>query len=85
MAWLQPQPTRKRPEYLCNWNRHCDVAYPCTDEADHTFFPKMSFKAAIVEHCVSAKSRFRFVFSSSSVFSRLPSDTSMPRNLALLL
>lgn len=28
MAWLQPQPTRKRPEYLCNWNRHLRCRVP---------------------------------------------------------
>lgn len=85
MAWLQPQPTRKRPEYLCNWNRHLRCRVPLHGRGGPYILSKRSFKAAIVEHCVSAKSRFRFVFSSSSVFSRLPSDTSMPRNLALLL
>ncbi len=53
----------------------CDVATPCTDGADHTFFPKRSFKAAL-SSIASARSRFSFVFSSSSVFSRLASDTS---------
>jgi len=57
---------------------------PCTDEADHTFFPKRSFKAAL-SSIASARSRFSFVFWSSSVFSRLASDTSMPPNLAFYL
>ncbi len=60
------------------------VTTPCTDGADHTFFPKRSFKAAL-SSTASARSRFSFVFSSSSVFSRLTSDTSMPPNLAFHL
>ncbi|EJL52648.1 hypothetical protein PMI09_03791 [Rhizobium sp. CF122] len=50
----------------------------------HHFFPKRSFKAAL-SSIASARSRFSFVFSSSSVLSRLASDTSMPPNLAFHL
>jgi hypothetical protein len=55
---------------------------PCCGR--HHFFPKRSFKAAL-SSIASARSRFSFVFSSSSVFSRLASDTSMPPNLAFHL
>jgi hypothetical protein len=44
---------------------------PCCGR--HHFFPKRSFKAAL-SSIASARSRFSFVFSSSSVFSRLASD-----------
>lgn len=85
MARLQRSPLARGRIHLCNWNRHLrDVAYHCTDEADHTFLPKRSFKAAL-SSVGSARCRFRFVFSSSSVFSRLASDTSMPPNLAFHL
>ena len=61
-----------------------DVANPCTDGADHTFFPKRFFKAAL-SSMASASSRFSRVFSSSSVYSRLASETSIPANLAFHL
>ena len=50
----------------------------------HHFFPKRSF-SAVLSSMASARSRFSFVFSSSSVLSRLASDTSIPPNLAFHL
>src|SRR5690606_35327743 len=47
-----------------------DVAYPCTDEADHTFFDRSSFSAAAVR-LWSASSFFSFVLLSSRAFRRL--------------
>ncbi len=52
--------------------------------AMRTFFPERSFKAAL-SSMASARSRFSFVFSSSSVFSRLASDISIPPNLGFRL
>jgi len=59
-----------------------DSFSPCCGH--HHFFPKRSFKAAL-SSIASARSRFSFVFSSSSVFNRLGSDTNMPPNLAFHL
>jgi len=50
----------------------------------HHFFPTRSFKAAL-SSMASASNRFSRVFSSSSVFSRLASETSSPPNLAFHL
>ncbi|MEY9389581.1 hypothetical protein ABIF65_007821 [Bradyrhizobium japonicum] len=50
----------------------------------HHFFPTRSFKAAL-SSMASAKRRFSRVFSSSRVFSRLASDTSIPPNFAFHL
>src|SRR4051812_3734983 len=50
----------------------------------HLFFPKRSFSAAL-SSMASARSRFSFVFSSSSILSRLASETSIPPNLAFHL
>src|SRR5215472_10395985 len=47
----------------------------------HHFFPRRSFNAAL-SSMASARSRFSRVFSSSSVLSRLASETSMPPYLA---
>ncbi|MET4324050.1 hypothetical protein ABIC02_007842, partial [Bradyrhizobium sp. RT5a] len=54
---------------------------PCTGGAGHPFFPTRSFSAAL-SNMASARSRFSFVFSSSSDRSRLASETSIPPNLA---
>ena len=50
----------------------------------HHFFPKRSFSAAL-SSMASARSRFSFVFSSSTVLNRLASETSIPPNLAFQL
>jgi hypothetical protein len=50
----------------------------------HHFFPKRSFKAAL-SSMASASNRFSRVFSSSSVFSRLASEISIPPNFAFHL
>ena len=50
----------------------------------HHFFPNRSFEAAL-SSMASAKSRFSFVFSFSSVFNRLASDAPIPPNLAFHL
>jgi len=47
----------------------------------HHFFPRRSFNATL-SSIASASMRFSFVFSSSSAFRRLASETSMPPNLA---
>lgn len=78
MAWLQPQPTRERPGYIYATGIVIhDVAYPCTDEADHTFFARSSRSAAASSIC-SASSFFSLAFSSSSAFRRFASETYMP-------
>ena len=61
-----------------------DVANPCTDEADHTFFEATSFRIAL-SSMASASSFFSLAFSSSSAFSLRASDTSMPPYFALYL
>jgi hypothetical protein len=50
----------------------------------HHFFPKRSFNAAL-SSMASASNRLSRVFSSSSVFSRLASETSIPPNFAFHL
>lgn len=55
----------------------CDVATPCTDRADHTFFDATSFRIAL-SSIASASSFFSLAFSSSKAFSFLASETSMP-------
>ena len=50
----------------------------------HHFFPNKSFKATL-SSMASASNRFSRVFSSSSVLSRLASETSIPPNLAFHL
>ena len=50
----------------------------------HHFFPNRSFSAAL-SSIASAKRRFSRVFSSSSVLSRLASETSIPPNFAFHL
>ena len=50
----------------------------------HHFFPKRSFKATL-SSIASASRRFRRAFSSSRVFRRLASETSIPPYLALPL
>ncbi len=53
-------------------------------DGPYHFFDKSSRSAAASSIC-SARSFFSFTFSSSSAFSRLVSDTSMPPNLAFQL
>ncbi|MBP2568499.1 hypothetical protein J2766_005110 [Agrobacterium tumefaciens] len=74
--------TRPPFAHLVVIHQMSDSFPPCCGR--HHFFPKRSFKAAL-SSIESARSRFSFVFSSSSAFRRLASDTSMPSNLAFQL